>query len=325
MAISHLHAKREAPAEGCDPAAAEADDYVSDYRENYVPKEFFPEPPNMSYIDDAALALFLILGTLMAFGKIKPSKKARLIVPAAALLYFGVVRGGCVCPVGALANICLGFRSPELVGTAVAVLFLLPLFAALVAGRVFCSFGCPIGAVQDLLTKKRFIHLPPWTRHISVATTLGVLAATAFLILSERHFFICALDPYKIIFHSGYATLSKEIAAMRGYVVEPGLVVAGTLTAWTVLLGVLLVGFWFPRPFCRFICPYGILLGIISVVAFKRRTINKSSCVHCGACKRQCPTGAIRIDRKTGEAKVSQLHCVQCGECEIACPKDAVE
>jgi len=308
---------------GCDTDLSEQ---VDAYRENYVPREFYPEPPRLSYIDDAVLAAFLVLGALFAMGKIKPTRKRGLAVSAAAFIYFGLLRGGCVCPVGALANVCLGLRAPELIGVAVAILFLLPLFASLVAGRVFCSFGCPLGAVQDLARKKRFLRLPRWTLYIALLTTSAALVLTVFAILSEeRHFMICALDPYKVLFHTGYATVSKEMAVMRGYAVEHGFIIAGTLTAWLALLAVLILGFWIPRPFCRFVCPYGLLLGVISTVAFKRRSIDADACVHCGACQKRCPTNAIKIDRENKVAKLSNLHCVQCGECSAVCPKDAVK
>ena len=56
---------------------------------------------------------------------------------AIGLAYFGLLRGGCICPVGATTNFCIGLAAPELIGKTVAILFLLPLIAAFFFGRVF--------------------------------------------------------------------------------------------------------------------------------------------------------------------------------------------
>ena len=52
------------------------------------------------------------------------------------------------------------------------------------------------------------------------------------------------------------------------------------------------------------------------------RVVNDvSQCILCGMCERSCPSGALTVDRKTGEWKINPFACIQCGACVEACPK----
>ncbi len=310
------------PSPNCDPEAADHSTVVLQYRHDYVPKEYLPEPRFMSYLDVAVLAGFLILGLACLFRPSCIPRKHLWLVPMAALGYFGLFRGGCVCPVGAVVNVALGVAHPELVGTAVALLFLLPLIAALIGGRIFCSYGCPIGAMQTLFVRKRFLRLPRWLTRLGALSAFSILVATVYMALSEKEFLVCDLDMYKVVFHTGYSWVSRLMAKIHGYPVESFPVFAGIWLAWIGLAVALIVGYWIPRPFCRFICPYGALLGIISKVALRRRTIVRDSCGGCGACVQVCRVQAIReVD---GIMVASPSTCMQCGACVVACHSNAI-
>jgi polyferredoxin len=87
-----------------------------------------------------------------------------------------------------------------------------------------------------------------------------------------------------------------------------------------VLLGSLFV----ERPFCKYACPYGALLGLTNffrVFGIKR---NKETCIDCKACDKACPMN-INV---SGAGTVRNHQCISCLECtsEAACPvKDTVE
>ena len=52
------------------------------------------------------------------------------------------------------------------------------------------------------------------------------------------------------------------------------------------------------------------------------RVVNDvSQCILCGMCERSCPSGALTVDRKTGEWRIDPFSCIQCGACVEACPK----
>ena len=147
--------------------------------------------------------------------------------------------------------------------------FMLPLLFALFAGRVFCGGACPLGAIQDLIILKP-ISLP-----IGVRKALGLipyiyLGLSILFAATQTDFIICRYDPFVGIFRMD-ATFNM-------------LVLGGSF---------LIVGMFVGRPYCRFLCPYGVLLNWMSSVSKKHLTITPSECIDCKLCEHSCPMDAI--------------------------------
>ena len=307
----------------CGEYPAQLAEKADTYRENYVPVEYYPPAELLSWIDLGVLALFLMAG-ILSVAKIRWfGTRFKICAAILALGYFGLFRGGCVCPVGAVANISLGLRYPELVGTAVAILFLLPLAASLVAGRVFCSFGCPLGAVQSLCGRwSSGRTFPRWLVKIGVFSTAALLLLTVLLACYGAIFIVCGMDPYKTLFHAGYSVVSWCVGKFSGASVERWPSFAGDALAWGYLAALLVAGLWIRRPFCRFLCPYGALLGIFSLVSKYKRAVDGGRCVECGKCVSACPVDAIT--QTDDGLNISSYLCVECGECSSVCPRSAI-
>ena len=150
------------------------------------------------------------------------------------------------------------------------------------------------------------------------------LVSTAWLAVRGSCLLVCVLDPYKTVFFAGYGWIHRIIQQFSGGLVEPGLLFVGDVTAWGIFAGAIALGIWVHRPFCRFVCPYGVLLGLFSLVALKRRRIDQTPCVKCGVCEKHCPVNAITRDPVSRELSISLYHCIQCNRCVSVCRKDGI-
>lgn len=242
-------------------------DFETDYQ---APSVHVPEPRHgmMEYLD--VFILFLVLSVATWLVLKKRSRKGVLYLSLFTLIYFGFYRNGCICSIGAIQNVALALVDPTYAISLTALaFFMLPLLFALFAGRVFCGGACPLGAMQDLIIIKP-IELP-----IGVRKALGVipylyLGLAILFAATKTDFIICRYDPFVGIFRMD-ASFNM-------------LILGGSF---------LIVGMFVGRPYCRFLCPYGVLLNWTSSVSKKHLTITPSECIDCKLCERSCPMDAI--------------------------------
>ena len=296
---------------------------LADYKEAYIPQEFSFESFNWEIADIAVLAILLTIASIWSVRHHAKWKFTALM--SFSLIYFGLFRGGCICPVGATTNFCIGLAAPELIGKSVAILFLLPLITAFFFGRVFCSSSCPLGAIQHLLSRKNGIQIPKKLNDILRFLPLLLLIATAWGALRSGIFLACKLDVYKPAFFTGHAWFGQLGDLINGTHTEHRLILVGDWMAWLTLALVLLLGIFIPRPFCRFACPYGVLLGFFARIGLRKRSIDPVSCFSCVMCTKTCPEQAITADFEKHTVQVSNFHCVQCGRCDETCTTDSLQ
>lgn len=175
------------------------------------------------------------------------------------------------------------------------------LLCTLLFGRVFCSFVCPLGTLQDILAfspKPRATHIPNLRvlRYALAALTYTLLFAgfaAGFLVL----------DPY---------TTFGRIATSLSTLSAGGLVTLALLT---------LLARWKKRLFCTAICPIGTFLGLLSRASLFKLRIPADACIQCFACDRACPTGAIL---HTTPPTIDSERCILCFQCLSKCPKHGI-
>ena len=254
---------------------------VSSALERFPPPEFesgyefpstttpHPQQDIYEYIDAIVLLAALSLSAYLVLRK--RSRRAIFILMVFSLLYFGFWRKGCVCPIGATQNIVLSiFDNSYAVPVVIVIFFLLPLVFALFFGRVFCAAVCPLGAIQDLVLL-RPVSVPSWLESGLRLFAYIYLAAAVLFAATGSAFLICRYDPFVAFFRLN-----------------------GNLNVLIIGTCLLVISVFIGRPYCRFICPYGILLRQLSRLSKWRVTITPDECIQCRLCEDSCPFGAIR-------------------------------
>jgi ferredoxin len=220
------------------------------------------------YLDVAMLLIALSLASYWAL--VKRSRRCLFGLSIASLVWFGFVRQGCVCSIGAIQNVTLAvFDSSYVIPISVVAFFTLPLLFTLFFGRTFCASVCPLGAIQELVAIRN-VQLPKWIDH-----SLGLLAwiylgAAVIFASTGTAFLICRYDPFV-----GFFRLGGNANMM---------IIGGVLLAVGVFVG---------RPYCRFLCPYGAVLSGLSRLTRSHVRIPPGQCITCGLCADACPYGAI--------------------------------
>ncbi|HEX2977283.1 MAG TPA: 4Fe-4S binding protein [Bacteroidales bacterium] len=227
-----------------------------------------PRAPFMGYVDVAVLIAALSVTTWLALKK--RSRTGLVWMSVFSLAYFGFYREGCICAVGSVQNVSLAlFNQSYGIPVTALLFFIIPLVFALLYGRVFCAGVCPLGAIQEL-TGIKPLNIPR-TAEIVLASVPFIYLGLAILFSAlNSQFLICRYDPFVGIFR---------------------LDAPYTMLIFGILL--LLAGAFVNRPYCRFLCPYGVLLNVFSRFAGKHLSITPAECTNCRLCEEACPYNAI--------------------------------
>ena len=224
--------------------------------------------PMWEYLDVGVLIAALLVTSWLALKR--RSRQGLIWISLFSLAYFGFYRQGCICSVGSVQNIALAlFNDNYAMPLSALLFFLIPLVFALAFGRVFCAGVCPLGAIQELT------GIRPLKLHKSAETFLSAvpfiyLALALLFAATGSQFIICRYDPFVGIFR-----LDAPYT----------MIIFGSL--------LLLAGIFLNRPYCRYLCPYGVLQNIFSRFAGKHLTITPAECINCRLCEEVCPYEAI--------------------------------
>jgi polyferredoxin len=212
----------------------------------------------------------LALGLATYFAHVERSRRKLFVLTIASLVWFGFVRGGCVCAIGATQNVALAVGSPSyVVPISVVAVSLKKLVFTLFFGRTFCAAVCPLGAIQELVAV-RSVRVPSWLDQSLGLLAYFYLGAAVVLAGTGTAFIICRYDPFVAFFRlSGSAPMLMFGACL------------------------LLIGTFVGRPYCRFLCPYGAILRVLSRFSKWHVRIPPTDCIHCRLCEDVCPYDAI--------------------------------
>ena len=193
-----------------------------------------------------------------------------------------------------------------------AAMFLLLIFLSMsfLFRKAFCSWLCPVGTISEylgLLGKKIL------GRNFSIWRWIDIpLRGLKYFLLGFFAWAISTMSAGAIanFMRSDYGLVAgvKMLNFFR-YLGETGLIVIGIL----VIASVFVQNFW-----CRYLCPYGALLGFASLLSPLRIRREVEPCIDCGKCAKVCPS-SLPVDKLV---TIKSAECTGCLECVAICPAE---
>lgn len=157
-----------------------------------------------------------------------------------------------------------------------------------ISGRAFCGKVCPIGFIQDLLYK---IPFPVKIKKFKGDNYLRYIKYI-ILILS------IVLVAFGINTHE---------------LIQLPIIAVVTLLAIAVFASIII-----RRPFCKYMCSFGVIFGLGNKTAIRKYKIDTEKCVKCRACVQTCKMDIVPYDPP------NQMECIHCNRCKNICPRKAI-
>ena len=190
-----------------------------------------------------------------------------------------------LCPFGAIESaytLIAAGRLIQRIEISSFVLMAAVLVTAILFRRAFCGYICPLGALQELFARlgrrlfKRRFTMPALIDRPARGLKYGVLLVTVVFSARTSELVIRPYDPWAAYHHIFSGELLLEFF-------------------WgTVILGLTLIGaVFFDRVFCKYLCPMGAFLALLSPLSWMKIRRNPHTCIGCRMCVMACPFGNI--------------------------------
>jgi len=214
-------------------------------------------------------------------------------------------------PISSLMSLYYFFLSGEIHNYHPAGVFILIaiILMSVVFSKAFCSWLCPVGTLSEYLADfgekvfRRRIRMPKfldWPLRSLKYLLLGFFVYAIFGAMGRESLKAFLDTPYNLVADVKMYYFFADISQFA-------LIVIAALIA----LSIAFRGFW-----CRYLCPYGALLGLIGLISPNRIKRNAMSCIDCGKCAMACPS-AIKVDKVL---TVVSDECTSCMQCVDSCP-----
>jgi polyferredoxin len=220
-------------------------------------------------------------------------------------------------PIGALMALKLWVTEGifDSIHPAALVIFAAALVLALVLKKGFCGWICPVGAISDSVWK---LGKKIFGRNFTIPryADYGLRSVKYILMAFFIYVVVLKMPAFAILQFIGGDYYKIADVKMLFFFTEMTTTTAVSLSLLFVL-SLFYKNFW-----CRYLCPYGALLGLVSFFSPLKITRNNQACIHCGKCTKNCPS-LLPVEQLNS---VRSPECTGCLTCVSHCPaKDALD
>lgn len=256
------------------------------------------------------LLLIISCGSVLAYF-LNFKKIVRYTILVITILFLGIGYNGGF-SIGHLQNF-VKFNFPPINNIFFWSLFVIIILTTILCGRLYCGWLCPFGAVVEILFDiKKFLET-------MYRKTLGKEVEVFFV---EDNTIVKFLRKYEQYFrYTKYLLVCAVFLLPALVVLEPFqyMFMFYKSKLWYVVYTVviLLLCIIFVRLWCRYLCPLGAVLALVSNFSLFKLKIDSKDCLKCEICLNVCPTNAIV--KKNSELKLLHTECILCNKCLHAC------
>ena len=227
-----------------------------------------------------------------------------------------VVLGGVI--LGAVPNLALslqtllpaiGVGAPFIVILPMIIILTILLLTIFLFGRILCGFACPVGSLQELISKIMFKSNIKKQKNVKYKIDISLKAATII-----RWIFFGVITVLAIFWSFSLLQIINPFTGFNFFTnpLAPLLLIPGI-----TLMSVIIASVFVYRPWCRLFCPFGALGSLVGRFT-QYKYIRTEDCNDCGLCENFCPTHQAERDSKKRE-------CYYCNRCVTVCSQNAIK
>jgi polyferredoxin len=244
-----------------------------------------------------------------------------------------------LCATGSLERTLTAVWPLLLIIAIIAVIFII----CILIGRAMCAWACPIGLIQDLITKTRSVfkvsskEFSLKTHKKMVVVKYAILFAVMILSISIGASFM-ADQATGEIYNSYFPAMAQSAPTcvgcptpiIRYIVMDVGFYGKPNLADWTSWLQLFIFGIFIvgavaiPRFWCRYLCPMGALSSCFNKTCVLTIKKDHAKCTKCEVCADVCPTRVRKVIDEKEDTRVVDTNCTYCLDCIEACPDKAL-
>ena len=212
------------------------------------------------------------------------------------------------CPFGGLESLITFATTGEMLQrtfTSTLVVFAALVGLTLVAGPAFCGWICPFGAIQEWLQrldraifKRRYVLPRPVDRPLRYLRYVLLV----YLVVGSAYYGSLIFRDYDPFLAFAHVMSAEQFAE-------------GIKFGFVAMVATLVLSLFVERPFCKYFCPLGGFVDLVSKVSLLQIARKPSLCALDGACDRACP-----VDLEVSPSKGTPMGCIGCLQCVASCP-----